>query len=67
MSDFGVPGVVISIAATSVVRKVNDRVRALCKNSKFHFITHERITTDFLYRDGVHLADPGTEILAENI
>ena len=74
MSDFGVPGVVISevlpkksMAVTFVIRKVNDRVRELCKNNKFHFISHHYITRDFLYHDGVHMTDPGAKILANNI
>ena len=72
--DSGVPDVVISellpkksIAVTAIIRKANDRMRELCNNNKFHFISHQHITRDFLYQDGVHLTDPGTEILAENI
>ena len=71
---FGVPDVAISevlpkknIAVTAIIRKVNDRVRELCKNNKFDFISHQHITRDFLNHDGVHLTDPGTEILADNI
>ena len=71
---FCVPDVVISevlpkknIAVTAIIRKVNDRMRGLCKNNKFHFISHQHITRDSLYYDGVHLTDPGTEILADNI
>ena len=72
--DFGVPDVVISevlpkknIPVTAIIRKVNNRMRELCKNDKFHFISHQHITRDFLYHDGVHLTDPGTEILADNV
>ena len=72
--DFGLPDFGLSevlpkknIAVTAITRKVNDRVRELCKNNKFHFISHQHITRDFLYHDGVHLTDPGTEILADNI
>ena len=72
--DFGVPDIAISevlpkksIAVTAIIRKINDRVKELCKNQKFHFISHQHMTKDFLYHDGVHLTDPGTEILAENI
>ena len=52
--DFGVLNVVISevlpkknIAVTATIRKVNDRMRELCKNNKFHFISHQHITRDF--------------------
>ena len=72
--DFGIPDVEISevlpkksIAVTAIIRKVNARVRQLCKNNKFDFISHQHITRDFLYHDGVHLTDPGTEILVDNI
>ena len=72
--DFGVPDIAISevlprksIVVTAIIRKVNDRVRELCKNNKFHFISHQHITRDLLYHDGVHLTDLSTEILADNI
>ena len=72
--DFGVPNVVIlevlpkrSIVVTVIIRKVNDRVRELCKNNKFHFISHQHINRDFLYHNGVPLTNPGTDILADNI
>ena len=72
--DFGAPDVVIlevlpkkCIAVTAIIRKVNNRMRELCKNNKFYFTSHQHITRDFLYHDGVHLTDPGTEILADNI
>ena len=42
-------------------------MRELCKNNKFHFISHQHITRDFLHHNGVHLTDPGTEILADNM
>ena len=71
--DFGVPDIAISEVlpkksiVTAIIRKVNNRVRELSENNKFHFISHRHITRDFLYHDGVHLIDPGTEILADNI
>ena len=56
-----------SIAVTAIVEKVNDRVTESCKNNKFHFIFHQHITRYVLYHDGVHLTDPGTEIIADNV
>ena len=44
-------------AVTAIIRKENDRVRKLCKNNKFHFISDQHITRHFLYHDGVHLTD----------
>ena len=46
-----------TFAVTAIIRKVNDRVRKLCKNNKFHFISDQHITRHFLYHDGVHLTD----------
>ena len=42
-------------------------MRELCKNNKFHFISHQHITRGFLYHDGVHLTDRSTKILSGNI
>ena len=47
--------------------KSNAGVRELCKNNKIHFISHQHITRDFSYHDGVHLTDPGTKLLADNL
>ena len=52
---------------TTIIRKVKDQVRELCKNNKFHFLSYQHITRYFLYHDGVYLTDRGTEILADNI
>lgn len=72
--DFGIPDVVIlellpkkSIVATSIIRKMSDWVRELCKNNNFYFIYHPHITTDFLDYDRVHLTDTTAEILADNM
>ena len=72
--DIGVPDIAISevlptknIAVTAIIRKANDQVRELGKNNKFRFISHHHITRNFLHHDGIHLTDPGTEILADNI
>lgn len=66
--DFDVPDVLISEVLQSIaIAKINDRVTELCESNKFHFIYHQYIIRDFLYHGGVHLADPGTEILGGNI
>ena len=72
--DFGVPDVVISevlpkknIVLISIKRKVNDLVRELFKNYRFHFISYQHIARDFLYHHEVHLTDPAAEILADNM
>ena len=42
-------------------------MRELCTNNRFYFTSHQHITRDFLYHDGVHLTDSDTKIIADNI
>lgn len=50
----------------AVVRRVNDLLRDLCKTNGFHFINNDAITTDYLWKDGIHLQDIGTDTLSSN-
>ena len=49
-----------------VIRKVNDQLRELCEINGFLFIDNDIITTDHLWRDGIHLQDIGTNVLSRN-
>ena len=50
----------------ALVRKVNDQLRDLCVSNGFQFISNDMISTDSLWRDGIHLQDAGTDILSSN-
>ena len=50
----------------ALVRKVNDQLRDLCVSNGFQFISNDMISTDYLWRDGIHLQDAGTDILSSN-
>ena len=50
----------------SVIRRVNDKLRELCETNGFIFVNNDMITTDHLWRDGIHLQDIGTNILSRN-
>ena len=50
----------------ALVRKVNDQLRDLCVSNGFQFISNNMISTDYLWRDGIHLQDAGTDILSSN-
>ena len=56
-----------SIRLSSLIRKVNDELRVLCSINKFHFISNDNISREYLWRDGVHLPEAGVDILAGNI
>ena len=49
---------------TAIVRRVNDMLRDPCEKNGFSFICNHVITTDYLWKDGVHLQDMGTHILS---
>ena len=45
---------------TDIVCRVNDMLRDLCDKNGFNFICHDVITSDYLWKDCVHLQDMGT-------
>ena len=49
---------------TAIVHRVNDMLRNLCEKNGFSFICNDVITTNYLWKDGVHLQDMGTHILS---
>ena len=49
-----------------IIRRVSDQLRELCKINDFLFINNEMITTDHLWRDGIHLQYISTNILSRN-
>ena len=72
--DYSVEEVVISsilvkenIRLSSLIRKVNNKLRILCFINKFHVISNSNITGKYLCGDGVHLTEAGVNILAGNI
>ena len=47
---------------TATVRRVNDMLRDLCEKNGFNFICNDVITTNYLWKDGVHLQELETHI-----
>ena len=41
-------------------------LRDLCVINGFGFICNDMITTKSIWKDGIHLQDPGTSILSKN-
>ena len=50
----------------ALVRRVNDLLYDLCAKNGFGFISNEMITTDYLWKDGIHLLDLGTNIFSSD-
>ena len=72
--DLGVKKLVISstlpknnIALTRLIRQVNDSLREQCVLNGFGFISNDKISRTYLWKDGIHLDDLGTNILAGNL
>ena len=47
-------------------RRVNDSLRDLCSTNGFGYICNDAITTEYLWKDGIHWQDLGTNILSSN-
>ena len=47
-------------------RRVNDSLGDLCSTNGFGYICNDAITTEYLWKDGIHLQDLGTNILSSN-
>ena len=70
--NYGVNNVISSILVkknpnlNALIRRVNDLLRDLCSMNGFGYICNDAITTEYLWKDGVHLQDLGTNILSSN-
>ena len=68
VNDFAISSVLIkkNRNLNVLVRRVNDLLYDLCAKNGFGFISNEMITTDYFWKDGIHLLDLGTNILSSN-
>ena len=71
--NYGVNDVVISSVLVkknpnlnALIQRVNDLLRDLCSMNGFGYICNDTITTEYLWKDGIHLQDLGTNILSSN-
>ena len=71
--NYGVNDVVISSILVqknpnlnTLIRRANNLLRDLGSMSDFGYICNDAITTKYLWKDGIHLQDLGTNILSSN-
>ena len=50
----------------ALIRRVNDLLCDLWSMNGFGYICNDAITTEYLWKDGIHLQDLGTNILSSN-
>ena len=55
-----------NIALIRLIQEVNDSLREQCILNGFGFISNDNISRTHLWKDGIHLEDLGTNILAGN-
>ena len=56
-----------SAQLNQVIGKVGDLLKILFVTNGFHYISNEIIDLRMLWKDGIHLTDDGTIILAANV
>ena len=55
-----------NIALIRLMQEVNDSLREQCILNGFGFISNDNISRTHLWKDGIHLEDLGTNIVAGN-
>ena len=55
-----------NIVLTLLIRQVNDSLREQCVLNGFDFISNDNISRRHLWKDGIHLEDLVTNIIAGN-
>ena len=68
VKDVIISSIVYSTKAdVNTIRKVNEEVSLLCKRYGFMYIENNNINRGHLWKDGIHLNEYGTTILANNL
>ena len=50
----------------NLISKVNNILKVLCATNGFNFICNDKIGKEIVWKDGLHLTDDGTAMLADN-
>ena len=55
-----------NLALKHVITSTNLHISITCKSNRFHFVDDKNISTNFLYKDDLHLLYSSKELLAKN-
>ena len=55
-----------SIPLNQIILKVNNILKVLCATNGFNFICNDEIGREMVWKDGLHLTNDGTAMLADN-
>ena len=69
--SFGVNNIAVSsilirknMSINKIIKKVNEEISSMCAANGFHFICNDMIDVNMIWKDGLHLTDNGTKVLA---
>ena len=72
-TSYGVKDIIVlsvlpkrNISLTRIIRELNDQFKTNCQLNNFGFICNDNVTSNYLWKDGIHFTDKGTNILAGN-
>ena len=68
VSDVFIPSLVSNrnYRKQALINELNARLKVMCENVGFVFITHDQIRREHLWKDGMHFQESGKILLANN-
>ena len=70
---FGVNNIAISsirirknVSIDKIIKKINEEFSSMCAANGFYFICNDMIDVSMIWKDGLHLTNDGTKMLANN-
>ena len=71
--SFGVKNIAISsilmrknMSINKIIKKVNEEISSMCAANGFHFKCNDLVDVSMICKDGLHLTNDGTKVLANN-
>ena len=55
-----------NMSIKKIIKKANEEISSMCAAYGFHFICNDMIDVSMIWKDGLHLTNSGTKVLANN-
>ena len=55
-----------NVSINKIIEKVNEEISSICAENCFHFICNDMVDVTIIWKDGLHLNNNGTKVLANN-
>ena len=53
-----------NVSINKIIKKVDEEISSMCTANGFHFICNDMIDVSMIWKDGLHLTNNGTKVLA---